>query len=760
MSHVRARSGFVKLLLAAITLLTSQAFAQPDLTRGQEEALRPKRPITTEGTLRIAPQSIFYSGSFGYSIGGGQAILKADTVSNTNGTATGPLRFSLWFTTSPFPASGTNTASYNITPSLAAGQSINGVNSGGTGVPFTDPPTGCYYVSLVLEENVSGTWTTRDYASFSRSFDIGNACIVSFTAAPQSISSGSTSTLSWTTTGASVTSVSIDNGVGSQSANGSAPVHPTQTTIYTLSAFTTANASPPTKSTTVTVTAAPPPTANLTATPATITAGQSTTLNWSTTNATSTSINNGVGPVASSGSTSVSPAATTTYTLTATGAGGTTTSSATVTVNPAPPTASLTALPASVAPGQSSTLSWSTTGATSVSINNGVGPVASSGSTSVSPTATTTYTLTASGPGGTTTRSATVAVIGTPPTANLSATPSSITGGQSSTLSWSTTNATNISINNGIGPVASSGSTSVSPGVTTTYTLTATGSAGTATSSATVTVTSPLPAICQDPTNVCLNGNRFAVHIDWKTGDGKTGVGAPVKYTGDSGLFWFFGPDNIEVLLKVLDACALNNRYWIFSAATTDVEYTITVSDTKTNQVKTYFHKGGAAAPAITDTDAIKCDATGLTSREEPMAGVWSAVPAVPSGISAVSSSLLPSATAALCADSNVVCLNKSRFAVRIDWKTSDHTGTGAPIKYTADSGLFWFFGPENIEVLLKVLDACALNNRFWIFSAATTDVEYTITVTDTLTGRTKTYFHKGGSAAPAITDTDGMSCS
>src|SRR5258708_19195034 len=184
MSHVRGRCGMVILLLASITLITSPGFAQFDLTRGQEDALLSKRPITTEGTLRIAPQSIFFSGSFGYSIGGGQAILKPDTVSNTNNTATGPLRFSLWFTTSPFPASGTNTASYSITASLAAGQSINGVNSGGTGVPFTDPPTGCYYVSLVLEENVSGTWTTRDYGTFSPSFDIGNACLVPFTPPP------------------------------------------------------------------------------------------------------------------------------------------------------------------------------------------------------------------------------------------------------------------------------------------------------------------------------------------------------------------------------------------------------------------------------------------------------------------------------------------------------------------------------------------------------------------------------------------------
>jgi hypothetical protein len=157
---------------------------------------------------------IFFSGSFGYSIGGGQAIMKADTVTNSNGTASGPLRFSLWFTPAAYPSAGYSTASYDITPSLAAGQSINGVNAGNTGVPFTDPPTGCYYVSLVLEENVSGTWTERDYGTFSRTFDIGNGCITSFTASPTTVSSGSPSTLSWTTTGASVTSVTIDNGVG------------------------------------------------------------------------------------------------------------------------------------------------------------------------------------------------------------------------------------------------------------------------------------------------------------------------------------------------------------------------------------------------------------------------------------------------------------------------------------------------------------------------------------------------------------------
>ena len=76
-----------------------------------------------------------------------------------------------------------------------------------------------------------------------------------------------------------------------------------------------------------------------------------------------------------------------------------------------------------------------------------------------------------------------------------------------------------------------------------------------------------------------------------------------------TGLFYFFNQDNWEVLLKVLDACtAPQPRFWVFSAATTNVEYTITVVDTEAqpDQVaKSYFKAQGPPAPAITDTDAF-----------------------------------------------------------------------------------------------------------------------------------------------------------
>jgi hypothetical protein len=57
--------------------------------------------------------------------------------------------------------------------------------------------------------------------------------------------------------------------------------------------------------------------------------------------------------------------------------------------------------------------------------------------------------------------------------------------------------------------------------------------------------------------------------------------------------------------------------------------------------------------------------------------------------------------------------------------------------------------------MLLKVLDGCRVNDRFWVFAAATTNVEYTLRVTDTATGLEKSYFNPLGQAAAALTDTN-----
>jgi peptidoglycan-associated lipoprotein len=79
------------------------------------------------------------------------------------------------------------------------------------------------------------------------------------------------------------------------------------------------------------------------------------------------------------------------------------------------------------------------------------------------------------------------------PTVTISADPSTIEKGQSSTLTWSSTGATNVSIDQGIGDVSTSGSRSVSPSSSTTYMISVKGEGGTAQASTRITVTSPPP---------------------------------------------------------------------------------------------------------------------------------------------------------------------------------------------------------------------------------------------------------------------------
>jgi hypothetical protein len=158
---------------------------------------------------------------------------------------------------------------------------------------------------------------------------------------------------------------------------------------------------------------------------------------------------------------------------------------------------SFSATPTSITVGGSSDLSWSVTDATTVTINQSVGSVASTGTTAVTPATTTTYTLTATNASGSVTATATITVnpVTTAPTINsFSALPSTITVGESSNLSWSVTDAITVIIDQSVGSVASTGTTAVSPTTSTTYTLTATNAAGSVTASVTVVVTTVPPA--------------------------------------------------------------------------------------------------------------------------------------------------------------------------------------------------------------------------------------------------------------------------
>jgi hypothetical protein len=307
--------------------------------------------------------------------------------------------------------------------------------------------------------------------------------ISSFTASPATIASGNSSTLGWAVSGAQ--NLSISAGVGPVIGS-SVSVSPTDGTTYRLTASNAAGSV--TMDVTVAVTGAPGPpvVSSFAASPAEITLGGSTTLSWVVTGSTSVSINNGVGAVAASGSTTVSPGSTANYVLTAvSSSGGTATANAAVTVLPKaslPLISSFTASPASITAGGSSLLAWRVNGATSLAINQSVGDVTALASIDVSPSATITYQLTATNAAGSVTANATVSVAGgaAPPViGSFTATPATIQSGETVTLAWSgVTGAVDLSINSGVGDVTGLLSIAVTPAISTEYVLTATSSGG------------------------------------------------------------------------------------------------------------------------------------------------------------------------------------------------------------------------------------------------------------------------------------------
>jgi sugar lactone lactonase YvrE len=114
----------------------------------------------------------------------------------------------------------------------------------------------------------------------------------------------------------------------------------------------------------------------------------------------------------------------------------------------------------------------------------------------------------------------------------------------------------------------------------------------------------PDAACAEDATRLCLGGGRFRIEVAWRTPDGGAGPGHAVRLTGDSG-FWFFGADNVELLVKVLDACSFNSRHWVFAGGLTNVATTLTVTDTQTGTVKTYQNPQGTPFAPIQDTAAF-----------------------------------------------------------------------------------------------------------------------------------------------------------
>jgi hypothetical protein len=228
--------------------------------------------------------------------------------------------------------------------------------------------------------------------------------------------------------------------------------------------------------------------------------------------------------------------------------------------------------------------------------------------------------------------------------------------------------------------------------------------------------------------DLCLAGGRFRVDVTWRNvGSGATGTGTAVPLTDDTGAFWFFGAANLELLVKVLDGRGVNGHWWVFFGALTDVEYDLTVTDLRTGNHKTWHNPAG--------TQASRADVNAFAD---------------PLNTSPPLLNLAAVAASPCTADGQTLCLNGERYQVTVAWTDprTGASGTGHAVPLSTDSGYFWFFGAGNVELMVKVLDGRPVNGHVWVFYAALSDVDYTITVTDPVTHAVKTYRNPAGTLA------------
>lgn len=246
------------------------------------------------------------------------------------------------------------------------------------------------------------------------------------------------------------------------------------------------------------------------------------------------------------------------------------------------------------------------------------------------------------------------------------------------------------------------------------------------------------PCVADDAT-LCLLGDRFEVRAHWRNprppfGHG-TALAKAASGAGGTGAFTFFDPDNVELVVKLIDGRSVNGAFWHFHGALSDVEYWVSVRDTASDAVRTYRNPPFALC-GLGDTSAFAAPEDGADAASRAAAPVLVPLSAAPrrtaAGASAADGACTPGA--------ETLCLAGGRFRVEVDWENphlAGDRGVGRVFDGLggAVSGHFWFFHPDSLDLAVKILDGRSINGHFWILWGGLSDVGYTLRVTDTESG-------------------------
>lgn len=276
---------------------------------------------------------------------------------------------------------------------------------------------------------------------------------------------------------------------------------------------------------------------------------------------------------------------------------------------------------------------------------------------------------------------------------------------------------------------------------------------------ATVNVPPNSATSCTPSANVlCFVNNRYRVTLDARDiapaigRTDKTGIGEAQVQTPDTGYFTISqltnDTSNPEVVVKVLDVPpsfvpAGAPPSWVFFGGLTDLEYFVNVLDTTTGNVRQYHKAPGSnqggfdtGTGQVPTTDACPVVAPVTTATEAP----------------------------STCTPGNAqLCLLGNRFKVTlhaINRNAGADLGKEADGVAVAKNNLFGFFSlpgltnnPNNLEAFIKMIDATGLNGKYWVFFGTLSNFEMQFTITDTVTGKKKTY-NRAGLTACGTTDT------
>lgn len=190
------------------------------------------------------------------------------------------------------------------------------------------------------------------------------------------------------------------------------------------------------------------------------------------------------------------------------------------------------------------------------------------------------------------------------------------------------------------------------------------------------------------------------------------------------------------------------------------------------NDFDLYLNHGAPPTPSDTDCASEVEGALEGCAIPSPQAGTWHILANRFSGqglfqVTATAYTSGGSGTTPCARDADTACLLGGRFEVEVDWRTSSASGVGQVMSFggqrteNEESVFWWFFGPTNFEMGVKMLNACvpALGNKFWVFVSGLTNQGWTVRVRDTQTGATRTYQNPTGQLSETFADVAAFNC-